>query len=258
MTRTYVVTGAGSGIGEATTTRLREDGHRVIGVDLRGADITADLSTEEGRAEMAREVTRLSDGSIDAVLAVAGMNAPIPATVLVNYFGAVATLESLQPLLKGSEAPRAAAVASMASLQPHDTALLEACLGGDEAAALARAQELADDGNGYQIYSTSKQALARWIRLNAPAASWAGADIPLNAIAPAVVLTPMTAELVSTEAGRAQLDKQVPMPLNGPFPPETAAALLTWLTGEENTHLCGQVIFLDGGYDAVTRQDSTW
>jgi hypothetical protein len=27
---------------------------------------------------------------------------------------------------------------------------------------------------------------------------------------------------------------------------------------EENTHLCGQVIFIDGGSDAVIRGDSTW
>jgi len=27
---------------------------------------------------------------------------------------------------------------------------------------------------------------------------------------------------------------------------------------EENTHLCGQVIFIDGGSDVVIRGDSTW
>ena len=47
--RTYVVTGAASGIGAATTQLLRDDGHRVVTVDLRGADVVADLSTPEGR-----------------------------------------------------------------------------------------------------------------------------------------------------------------------------------------------------------------
>jgi hypothetical protein len=48
------------------------------------------------------------------------------------------------------------------------------------------------------------------------------------------------------------------MPLNGPFGPEVAARLLTWLASEENSHLCGQVVFIDGGYDAVVRGDKVW
>ncbi|WP_259678229.1 SDR family oxidoreductase [Arthrobacter oryzae] len=114
------------------------------------------------------------------------------------------------------------------------------------------------EGRGYDIYSTSKRALAQWIRRTAPTAEWAGHGIPLNAIAPAVVLTPMTAELVKTPEGREQLNRQVPMPLNGPLEPVVAARLLAWLTSEENSHLCGQVVFVDGGYDAVSRGDSTW
>jgi hypothetical protein len=33
---------------------------------------------------------------------------------------------------------------------------------------------------------------------------------------------------------------------------------LAWLGGEENSHLCGQVVFVDGGSDAVIRGDSAW
>ena len=50
----------------------------------------------------------------------------------------------------------------------------------------------------------------------------------------------------------------VPMPLNGIFQPRDVAYLLAWLTSEENAHLCGQVVFIDGGSDAVIRGDSTW
>jgi NAD(P)-dependent dehydrogenase (short-subunit alcohol dehydrogenase family) len=46
----YVVTGAASGIGAATARYLRHGGSRVIGCDLRGADVIADLTTGEGRA----------------------------------------------------------------------------------------------------------------------------------------------------------------------------------------------------------------
>ncbi len=260
MSRTYVVTGAASGIGLATKELLIERGHTVIGVDIRDADVVADLSTPEGRSALVPAVSALSGGRIDAIIANAGLATPTAATVAVNFFGTVATLEGLRPLHAGSPAPRAVATASMASLFPPDDARLEALLAGDEAAALARGEELAAGTAEVSslIYGTTKQALARWIRSNAAAADWAGAGIPLNAIAPGVVTTPMTEPITETEEGRAAVLQMVPMPLNGIFEPRAVAYLLAWLTSEENAHLCGQVVFIDGGSDVVIRGDSTW
>jgi NAD(P)-dependent dehydrogenase (short-subunit alcohol dehydrogenase family) len=260
MVRTYVITGAASGIGQATSQLLSERGHRVIGVDLHDAEVTADLSTSDGRAELVSRVTELSDGRIDAIIANAGLATPTAKTVAINYFGTVATLTGLRPLLAGSDAPRAVATASMASLFPPDDSLFQALTAGDEVAALARGAELEAAGGDLAnlIYGTTKRALALWIRRNAATADWAGAGIPLNAIAPGVVATPMTAALTSSAEARDAVLKMVPMPLNGIFEPRDVAYLLAWLTSEENAHLCGQVVFIDGGSDAVIRGDSTW
>ena len=54
--RTVVVTGGASGMGAATTKKLRDDGQRVITVDLREADIIADLGTPEGREQAIAEI----------------------------------------------------------------------------------------------------------------------------------------------------------------------------------------------------------
>lgn len=260
MTRDYVVTGAASGIGRATRDLLLEQGHRVIGVDLRDADLELDLTTASGRADLVSGVTERTNGVVDGVIAVAGLSAPIAATVAVNYYGAVATLDGLRPLLARSEAPRAVAVASMTSIGPYDEQLLTAIESGTEAEALGRARELEETGPevGYLNYPTSKRALARWVRRNATAEGWAGEGIALNAIAPGIVLTPMTAPLMATPEGREQVLQAVPMPFNGPMGPEAPAELLVWLASERNSHVTGQVVFIDGGFDAVTRGDATW
>ncbi|WP_169077857.1 SDR family oxidoreductase [Microcella alkalica] len=258
MTRTYLVTGSASGIGAATARALTDQGHRVIGADLHDADIEVDLTTHEGRETLVARARELSGGTLDAVIANAGLSSPSTATVAVNYFGALATLEGLRPLLAGSSAPRAVATASMASLFPVDDELLQACLAHDEPAALHRAQHLIDAGAGGQVYGTTKRALALWIRRNAASAEWAGASIPLNAVAPGIIRTPMTADLTATEEATKGLLEMVPMPLNGIADARVVADLLVFLTSEANSHLCGQVIFVDGGSDVVIRGDSTW
>lgn len=259
MTRTYVVTGSASGIGRATAELLESRGNRVIGVDLHDADVTADLATAAGRAAMVDRVAALCGGAVDAVVADAGLAQPVAATVAVNFFGTVATLEGLRPLLLASDAPRAVAVSSMASLLPLDDELVAAMTAGDEPGALARAQVLARDQMlRTLIYSSTKKALCQWVRRAAPTPAWAGASIPLNAAAPGIIETPMTAGMLTTPQARAQLLTMVPMPLNGIARPVVVARLLAWLASEENTHLCGQVVFVDGGSDAVIRGDSTW
>jgi NAD(P)-dependent dehydrogenase (short-subunit alcohol dehydrogenase family) len=250
--RTYVITGSASGIGAATQELLQARGHHVIGADLHDADVLADLATEQGRGHLVDEVKRLSGGTIDAVLAVAGVDIAGPPTIAINYSGAVATLVGLRPLLVGSPAPRAVAVSSITSVHPFDQQLLDAMLDGSEEQALSRAQ------TAQYAYATSKRALSRWIRRNAVSDDWAGAGIPLNAIAPGLVRTELLERLFADPATKERIDAGSPMPLGGPYKPVVAAELLAWLTSEENGHMTGQTIFLDGGADVVLRGDSTW
>ncbi|MBP2412976.1 NAD(P)-dependent dehydrogenase (short-subunit alcohol dehydrogenase family) [Arthrobacter stackebrandtii] len=258
--RTYIITGAGSGIGQATAELLRERGATVIGVDLKGADVQGDLSTREGRIAAADAALAAAGGSVDAAIACAGISAPIPLTASVNFFGVTEFLDRLAPALANSASPRAAVVSSMASLQPNSPEQVDAMLAGDEARAVEIGAALAAQGPevGYLNYPSSKRALSRWVRRASITPQYAGAGIPLNAVAPGTVVTAMTAGLLATPEGREMVDSSVPMPLNGHSDAVVIARLLAWLTSEENTHTTGQTIYTDGGADASLRGDDIW
>lgn len=258
MTRRIVVTGSGSGIGRALAARLRDEGTEVLGVDLKGAEVQADLATPEGRAQALEVARRFGDGALDGLVTCAGMAGEQPHVVAVNYFGTVALCEALREDLARSPAPRVAVVGSISSLHPTDEQLVTACLDGDEPRAVARAAQRTDQGGGYELYPSSKAALARWLRRTAVAPGWAEAGIALNAAAPGVVLSPMTRGLLADEAGRELVDQAVPMPLNGHASPEAIAALLAWLVSADNTHVTGQVIFADGGAEVSYRGADAW
>lgn len=80
----------------------------------------------------------------------------------------------------------------------------------------------------------------------------------MNAVGPGIVKTPMVAEMIATQEGRAGLEKVVPMPLHGYLEPEGVAELIIWLTSETNSHVTGQTIYIDGGSDAVIRGEDIW
>lgn len=260
MSRVYVVTGSASGIGASTARMLRAEGHRVIGIDRADAEVRADLSAPEGRRDAVTQTIELAQGAVDGVIASAGMSAPVPTTISINFFGATEVLTGLLPALRKSSAPRAVVVSSMATLQPVSIPMVDAALAGDEGAAVRIAAELGEQGPaaGYAVYPSSKRALSRWVRRASVSPEWAGSGIPLNAVAPGIVITPMTKELMATPEGVATVDAAVPMPLNYHQPAESIASLLLWLTSEANTHMAGQTIYCDGGADAVLRGDDIW
>ena len=245
---TIAITGSAGGIGRATSDRLKADGHRVIGVDVRDAEVLADLSTADGRTAMVREVTEQSGGTLDGLVVGAGITGDDGgAVVSINYFGAVATLEGLRPLLEHGTAPSVVVISSNSTTtQPGlPVEVAESCLTGDEAAARALA---GPDGIG--AYGASKLALGRWVRRHATQAEWIGAGIRLNAIAPGFIDTPLTEgqfDFISS------LGRIYPMPTGRAGRADEVAGLLAYLLSPEATFFVGSFIVMDGGTEAALR-----
>jgi NAD(P)-dependent dehydrogenase (short-subunit alcohol dehydrogenase family) len=245
---TIAITGSAGGIGGATRERLERDGHRIIGVDVRDAEVIADLSSAEGRAAMVEAVTDAAAGALDGLVAGAGVMDDALA-IQVNYFGAVATLEGLRALLARGTNPSAVAISSNSTTTAPGLPgeIVDACLAGDE----GRARELA--ATGYAVgYAGSKLALARWVRRRAVTDEWIGAGIRLNAISPGVIDTPMTEGQLDFIFG---IPDVFPIPIQRAGRAEEVAGLLAYLLSPEAGFFCGSVIFMDGGSDAATRAD---
>ena len=134
-----------------------------------------------------------ASGKIDGLVTWAGLSGltGVPGSLLasVNYFGSVALLEGLRPLLANGERPAAVAISSNSTTcQPNVPMDVVAALSRGRR---SRARAAADAVGALATYPATKIAVARWARRNAPTAEWAGAGITLNVVAPGTVETPL-------------------------------------------------------------------
>jgi NAD(P)-dependent dehydrogenase (short-subunit alcohol dehydrogenase family) len=247
-----VVTGSAGGIGGAICARIEAAGHEVIGVDVRDATVIADLSTADGREAAITAVRDATGGTLDGLVVAAGIggstSAPSSMVARINYFGAVALLEGLHDTLVGGALQSALAISSNSiTLVPEDELLVNHLLAGDEDAAASRADEL----HGETVYANSKLALARKVRRLA--VEWAPA-VRVNAVAPGPVPTPLTdAALAHPETGDAI--KSLPIPMER-WSERSEIADAVWFLLGEATSATGNILFVDGGTDALVRPDA--
>jgi NAD(P)-dependent dehydrogenase (short-subunit alcohol dehydrogenase family) len=255
---TYAVTGSASGMGGAVVEKLRSGGHTVIGVDIRNADIVADLSTPAGRRGAAADVLSACSGVLDGAVLAAGLGPTRGAERLiteVNYFGVVDLLQAWRPALAAANRAKVVVFASNSTttVPAVPGRAIRALLAGDAERAL-RAYRLFGPVSPAMAYAASKIAVSRWVRRHAVTPEWAGAGIRLNALAPGAIMTPMLEEQLATPADAKHIHR-FPVPIGGFGDAEQLADWVVFMLSDAANFLCGSVIFVDGGSDAYFRAD---
>lgn len=220
MTRA-LITGAARGLGAAAATRLREDGTEVITVDLAGdVDVHLDITDENAVAQAAQEI-----GAVDILVNSAGIvgpNTPLLNTtndqwrqvLEVNVLGTVAMMRAFTPGMVEKGWGRVVNLASMAG----------------------------KDGNpNLSIYSASKAAVIGLTKSAGKELATTG--VIVNAIAPAVIATPMNDDTAPDVL--AHITSLIPMKRVGRA--DEVAELIAWLVSDKVSFSTGAVYDISGG-----------
>jgi NAD(P)-dependent dehydrogenase (short-subunit alcohol dehydrogenase family) len=238
MTTIALVTGASGGIGRALAQQLHAQGCRIAAVGreagrLAGVDADVHIAADTTSSEGAARAIAACEETLGA-----------PPTLLAHCVGS--TL--IAPLHRTrAEAYREVMRVNLDSAVFMLQAWIEALQGGPGAAVFASSVVARIGVANHEAIAAAKGGVEALVR--SAAATYAAQGVRVNAVAPGLTETPMTAGMLKLPAMREGAARQYP--LGGVQSAGQVAQVMAWLLGEGAARLTGQVIAVDGGFTTV-------
>ena len=245
--QTVIVTGASSGLGSRFARVVAAAGATVVVGARRIARLEA--LVDDLRSEGANAVAVACDVTVDSEverLIAAGIEATGHLDVLVNAAGVAPPedeeIESLDLFRRVLEV-NAVGLYSCA----RAAARVMVDRGAGSIVNIASISGLvAGDGPDTPSYAASKGAVVNLTR--ELAVRWAPHGVRVNALAPGWFPSEMTAETLSSEAGRQFVTERTP--LGRPGRPDELDGALLFLASEASSYVTGHTLVVDGGWTA--------
>jgi NAD(P)-dependent dehydrogenase (short-subunit alcohol dehydrogenase family) len=236
-----IVTGAGSGIGQATAVRLAAEGATVLAVDVdeAGLDVTA------------KESDRIHPHPADV-----GDEAAVAGTVraAVEPYGRLDVLANIAGIMRTAHTHECPTDVWDLVLRVNLTGTFLMCrealphLMETKGTIVNCASTASFFGHPWMAaYAASKGGIAALTQ--SLAIEYAKQGVRVNAVAPGSVQTGISANISFPEGADMQLLPRIMSP-TGPGQPESIASVVAMLASEDGKHMTGECVRVDGGTHA--------
>lgn len=245
-----IISGAGSGMGQATAVRFAREGAHVGLIDLDSAALTA--TTQQIVDSGGQAIALLADVTDEAAVAAAvnevvqqwgGLDVVVP-NAAIQLFGQDNRVDQLD-LAVWRRTIDVNLTGIYLTCKHGIRALLAS--GGGSVVVTASPTSLFGLAPGFDAYSASKAGVLGLVKVMAN--DYARLGVRVNAVIPGFTATPLVKSLLADEAAVADLVRTIPM--GRPGQPDEVAAVMVFLASDEASYVTGAAWAVDGGMTAI-------